>query len=513
MSEAQQTADKRMYRSSRDSKGRSVRNPNKNITTRRSRVDKLSAERASYPNLERLPRIPDGRPEADGRSRISIPVQPLSGERESPTLRGRPASKSNASDRKLSPLAKESASASRWSIDTGKPPDLDGPSRERPSTDRDRWQHKGANRGDDIMMAPNFELDEKMDQNDEKYIVPRIKLDPELVDKNLRCKKRRRRNSVSAESLDDEPNTYQEYRRRVFPKSDGALRSIQESCSTCFLFQGMDGKRKKDMYDAMYSRQVKAGEVIYKQGEASGAFFVIETGKYQARHRVSKREKEQVFEYNDRGVFGEYALMYNTGQNATVVCIESGILWVLDKEIFMRGLFLGQRRRHARYEDFVGKLTFLNELPVEAKERIPDCLQTRIYQKDEWIIQQGDREPRGFYIIEEGSVVVTQFVRGVEREIRRLKALDFFGEIALVEHTRRTANVKVLSDRCIVVRMDNAWFYQLLGPLIKTTFLDRIKSYRQAKVSDKVAPGIQANLALWDLMSSEPEESDGDGGI
>jgi len=503
LSDGQKVVQQRNHRYQRDSnKGRSQRyNPNSNISPRKSRLEKIVAERNSY--TESSSRISSLRPELAYGTRESVEVddEPTKGDMESTSLRGRPRTKSNAEDRKLSPLPK----ADKLSDDkSGKPSDND-----KGIFSSSSVRHRNTRRGD-IIMTPSFELDAKMvgDETDEKYVVPKIELDPKVADKNLRRKKRRRRNSVSAESLDDEPNTYKDYKRRVFPKSDVALRSIEESCSTCFLFQGLESERKKDMYDAMYSRPVKAGEVIYKQGDASCAFYVIETGKYQARRRVNKRENEQVFEYNERGVFGEYAIMYNTGQNATVKCLKSGIVWVLDKEIFMRGLFLGRRRRHARYEDFVSKLTFLKELPDEVKDRIPDCLQTRIHKKNEWIIKQGVREPRGFYIIEEGTVAVTQFVRGVEREIRRLTAMDYFGEIALVEHTRRTANVKVLSERCIVVRMDNAWFYQLMGPLIKTTFLERGESYRKATVSDKVAPGLQANLALWDLMCSEPEESD-----
>jgi len=491
MSEAQKATDKRKSRSTRDSKKeRSIRrNPNSNVSPRKYRVEKLMAERASYPDSERLLRV------SDGRTRESFDPELMTQERDSYSIRGRPASMSNASDRRLSPLPSDNTLGKPSNHYAGKL-----------SSGADS-HHK---RRDDIMMTPTYELDEKMtdDQTDQKYVVPKIEVNLKWTDKNLRYKKRSRRNSVSAESLDDEPNLYQDYKRLIFPKSDEALRSIQESCSTCFLFQGIDSARKKDMYDAMYSRPVKTGEVIYKQGDTACAFYIIETGKYQARSRVSRSEVEQVFEYHDRGVFGEYALMYNTGQNATMKCKEPGILWVLDRDIFMRGLFLGQRQRHARYADFVGKLTFFDELPDEVKERIPDCLQTRIHKKDEWIIQQGDREPRGFYIIEQGSVVVTQFVRGVEREIRRLKAMDYFGEIALLEHTRRTANVKVLSKRCIVVRMDNAWFYQLIGPLIKITFQTRSKSYRDATAADDVAPGMKANLALWDLISSDAEESE-----
>jgi len=367
----------------------------------------------------------------------------------------------------------------------------------------------------DIMEASTSDLDEKviMDQSEEKYIVPIMTLDSDFLSKNLSELKRRRRNSVSGESIDGESNPHQDYKNPIYPKSDGTIRSIHDSCTTCFLFQGMDANRRKNIYDAMYSRSVKNGEVIYKQGEESSRFFVIETGKYEARTRLGKKEKEQVFEFNERGVFGEYALMYNTGQNATVTCVESGTLWVLDKQIFMRDLYLGQRRRHSLYEDFVGKLTFLDKLPYDLKKRIPDCLQTRIYQKDEWIIQQGDKEARGFYVIQSGKVVVTQFVSGIEREIRRLESKDYFGEIALLNDSRRTANVKVLSDRCIVVRVDKAWFFQLLGPLIKTTFLESLKTYRQALTTDKIAPGLKANLALWDLYSNESGDSDSDEGI
>lgn len=522
MSETQNATDGRLHILLPDSHGSSIHrsNPPKQpkIDIRNSSKDNREKKQLFYSDNVETPKSFRA-DEALHRSSIRNDLtfhRMGTGARES-IRRARPKSKSSVSEsnnRRLSPLPRNPKSLrQKLSID-GKENDRADKSAKGNISDSKRIEKK-SNQPNNIMVASTLDLDEKIiaDEDEKKYVVPKIEMNPEMVGKNLRSNDRRRRNSVSAESLDDEGNTYQDYKRRIYPKSDGTLRAIHESCTTSFLFQGIDAKRRKDMYDAMYSRSVQAGDVICKQGEASCAFYVIESGEYQARTTLSKREKEQVFEFHNRGVFGEYALMYNTGQNATIICISSGILWILDKNIFMRGLFLGQRRRHALYDDFVRKLNFLNDLPQEAKKRIPDCLQTRIYQKDEWIIQQGDREARGFYIIEEGSVVVTQIVKGVEREIRRLETMDYFGEVALVQDSRRTANIKVLSERCIVVRMDKAWFFQLLGPLIKTTFQGSLKTYRQALATDKVAPGITANLALWDLLSSESEESDYDRGI
>lgn len=93
---------------------------------------------------------------------------------------------------------------------------------------------------------------------------------------------------------------------------------------------------------------------------------------------------------------------------------------------------------------------------------------------DEVIIRQGDSADR-FYLIGDGRVRVTQTPteEGDERHLRDLGPGDVFGEIGLLQRTRRTATVTALSDG-LLYSLDAEAFGELVGagPGLGTRLLD-----------------------------------------
>ena len=74
----------------------------------------------------------------------------------------------------------------------------------------------------------------------------------------------------------------------------------------------------------------------------------------------------------------------------------------------------------------------------EAQRQSIERLFFRVERSDgETIVAEGDDSPVNFYVITDGEAVVS--MQG--KEVRRLKAGDFFGETALAANTARTATV------------------------------------------------------------------------
>ena len=92
-----------------------------------------------------------------------------------------------------------------------------------------------------------------------------------------------------------------------------------------------------------------------------------------------------------------------------------------------------KRKEYLRLLKTVEKL---KALPENKLLKIADCLEESTFQKEDYIIRQGDAGDT-FYIIEEGKVKVTQF------EVRRI---DVFKEILLkigfIEEMRTTSGNK-----------------------------------------------------------------------
>lgn len=91
----------------------------------------------------------------------------------------------------------------------------------------------------------------------------------------------------------------------------GVKRIISELQSYCIL--DLDEEQMNDIILSMVEKKTTAGEVIINEGEDGDNFYVIETGTYSAH-----KEGEHIFTYNDKGSFGELALMYNCPRAATI---------------------------------------------------------------------------------------------------------------------------------------------------------------------------------------------------
>jgi hypothetical protein len=90
--------------------------------------------------------------------------------------------------------------------------------------------------------------------------------------------------------------------------------------------------------DAMFERKVEPGDHVIQQGDGGDNFYVIESGTYDVikKCEVADTEGQRVLRLDDRGSFGELALMYNQPRAATVVALTAGTLWAMDRPSFRR---------------------------------------------------------------------------------------------------------------------------------------------------------------------------------
>ncbi|KAJ8387010.1 hypothetical protein AAFF_G00161870 [Aldrovandia affinis] len=155
--------------------------------------------------------------------------------------------------------------------------------------------------------------DDDEDDDDEEFVAP-------VINRFIR------RPSVCAEAFNPDDEEEDKEPRITHPKSDEQRRRLQEACSDILLFKNLDPEQMSQLLDAMFEKLVEAGEHIIDQDDDGDNFYVIERGTFDIFLKVDGAERS-VGCYDNRGSFGELALMYNTPRAATIVATSPGALW------------------------------------------------------------------------------------------------------------------------------------------------------------------------------------------
>lgn len=86
-----------------------------------------------------------------------------------------------------------------------------------------------------------------------------------------------RRKSVFAETMD--PEDYQETTDVIYPKTDQQRIILNQCIKKILIFRALDEQQQMEVLDAMFEKQVYAGDVIIRQGDDGDNFYIIESGK------------------------------------------------------------------------------------------------------------------------------------------------------------------------------------------------------------------------------------------
>jgi len=272
-----------------------------------------------------------------------------------------------------------------------------------------------------------------------------------------------RRQSVCAEaynpdeeSEDDEPNV-------IHPKTDVQRKRLNEAVQNILLFKNLDPEQLNQVLDAMFERKSTPDEHIIDQGGDGDNFYVIDKGIFDIYVKINGTDKK-VGAYNNKGSFGELALMYNTPRAATIVAASEGVLWALDRVTFRKIVLKSAYKRRQLHEQLLEKVPMLKHINEFERMNVADALESYSFKDGDLIIKQGD-DAHNMYFIERGvcSVKMTKpDDENVEVELIKLEEGGYFGELALVTHKPRAASVYAVGPTS-VASLDILAFERLLG--------------------------------------------------
>lgn len=230
------------------------------------------------------------------------------------------------------------------------------------------------------------------------------------------------------------------------------------------IFRALDQEQMQDVLDAMFETVVNPGDFVIRQGDDGDNFYVIDSGKYDVSVIV-KGEHQKVHTFEDRGSFGELALLYNMPRSASVMAMSRGSLWAMDRNSFRRIVLKSAFKKRKLYEELLENVPILKSLEQYERSNLADALMSKIFKKGDCIIRQG-KEADGMFFLEKGVIRVTIIdPDGMEEELGIHSNGKYFGELALIENQPRSANVYAM-ETVTVAFLERESFERLLGPCL-----------------------------------------------
>lgn len=258
--------------------------------------------------------------------------------------------------------------------------------------------------------------------------------------------------------------------------------------------------------NAMEQKQYNTNDVIIQQGDNGNEFYVLASGLCDCY--VNDKFYKQ---YTPGESFGELALMYNVVRQATIRATTTVSLWAMDRLTFQTVIMSNTIKKREQYESFLSNVQILQSLDKYELSKIADALVSQTYNKNEYIIKQGDTNDNKFYILVSGSCKAIKILPDTDGEALDVytynKQGDYFGELALINDQPRQASVICTEDNTTVISLDLDSFVRLLGPVDKILKRNSEEYTKiDKKVSDNRRATLRQNFSVQDALKQHQQQ-------
>lgn len=254
---------------------------------------------------------------------------------------------------------------------------------------------------------------------------------------------------------------------RTPPAAVAAPPSGRERISTA-LWQ-LTPERRDAVFAGLSARTLAAGTVVFRQGDEPDCFYVIRRGEMEVVLEEPGEEPRVMARLGPGDHFGEIGLLQRVARTATVRAATEAIVLVLEREAFDELVVEADLTRQElvqlveRRAMATSLARALPDLDTEEVGRLASVCTRRTFAAGETIIREGDAA-ESFYVLARGRVeLLVHPPSGPDLVIAHLDAVDFFGEVGLLQGRPRTATVRAVDGPATVLEIPRERFEEMVA--------------------------------------------------
>ncbi|MBI5057518.1 MAG: peptidase domain-containing ABC transporter [Nitrospirae bacterium] len=282
-------------------------------------------------------------------------------------------------------------------------------------------------------------------------------------------------------------------------------KEIQNFIRKLPLFSVYSDEDLSGLVAVVHLKQVQTGEVVFSQDDPGDNYYIVYSGKVRIVQKAADGQEVNLGVRTRGDHFGETALITDSRRNASARASEDSVLLVISKKDFNAYLFSRPELREyfdkfiraASIHRFLKSCTELSSVSPKELQELVRSFTAEHFREGDVVFRQGSEGDK-FYLIESGKVKVLRWEDNRQEVINFLREGDFFGEKALIETSKRFADVVCLTD-CHLFSLSKDAFQSIMrnSPKLKKIIEDRIQSYLTDKPPVPYEEIIKQELASF----------------
>jgi cAMP-dependent protein kinase regulator len=266
----------------------------------------------------------------------------------------------------------------------------------------------------------------------------------------------------------------EQYQIKKFEKTEIQKKKIKEKLLSIFLFNSLNEKELNDIINAFEEKKYKLNEIVFKQGENSENFYLVEQGEFDCEkiYRIGDPQTYiKTFRAGDQ--FEELALLYNYKNPYSIIAkSENCSLYSLNRDIYNNIIRNYEHKKREKYMKILKQIEILSTLNDSELLKIIDNLTFEIVKEGNKIIKQNENGNK-MLIIDEGEAQAIKNIDGKpDQKLNVYNKDSYFCENCLLKNEINPFNIIANKD-CNVAIIDRMTFKRLVGPLENLLERDR----------------------------------------